>query len=270
MSKMEHLHRILLMMMDELNRVCEENDIKYTVIGGTMLGAVRHGGFIPWDDDIDVAMTRENYDAFLQYIDQFDKRYFVQTNASDCNYYYGFAKLLLKNTCCIESGHENTTYKKGIFIDIFPLDNTPSKWYMRKRQKVVNIIIQKILRQKMKIGDSPSWGIGKKIVFKLIAVVSRNLNAQKIYLNLEKNMKMCKTKDAEFLTSLSGSYGYEKETLPIELFDEYEKIKFEDRYYMSIKNRETYLRSVYGDYMTLPPLENRVAHKFFKLDFGSY
>ena len=270
MNDLKHLHNILLMMMDELDKVCEENNIKYTIIGGTMLGAVRHGGFIPWDDDVDIAMTRDNFDMLMSCSGKISSNFFIQNNFSDSNYYYGFAKLLLKDTSCIEYGHENTEYKKGIFIDIFPLDNTPNSKIKRFKQKVVDQLLKKILRQTMKISSDPSWSVLKKIIFGFISLIGKVTQPKSVYQKLEKNMRLSNCESSDYLTSLCGSYGYDRETLPADLFCEYEKIKFEDRYYMSIKNRDIYLTNVYGDYMELPPIDKRHAHKFFKLDFGKY
>lgn len=270
MDDIEHLHSTLLILMDEIDRVCEKNKIDYTLTGGSMLGAVRHKGFIPWDDDMDIALTRENYDKLLSCEKKFGEKYFLQTNSSDPNFYYGYAKLLLNETVTIEYGHENTKYRKGIFIDIFPLDNVPKRKTLRNKQKKINYIIQKILRQKMNIKDNSSWGIRKKILAKILKIVSYFLGESSLINVINKNMKIAQFENANYITNLCGMYGYEKESANKEWFNEYEKIQFEDRMYSVIKERDKYLTKIYGDYMKLPPIEKRHTHEFQTLDFGDY
>ena len=270
MSDLEHLHRTLLLIMDELDRVCRENEIKYTITGGSMLGAVRHKGFIPWDDDMDIALTRENYEKLMLCADRFNSNFFLQNYTTDPNYFYGYAKLLLKGTETIEFGHEKTKYKKGIFIDIFPLDNVPVDIKLRNKQKKYNYFLQKILRQKMCISDNPSWGIKERFTFKLLRAVSIFLNGEKLIKQLDSNMKMSEHCDSQIITNLCGMYGYEREMANKEWFSEYEDICFEDREYLVIKDRVAYLSKIYGDFMQLPPVDKRHTHEFQTLKFGQH
>ena len=270
MDDIKHLHSTLLILMDEIDRVCEKNKIDYTLTGGSMLGAVRHKGFIPWDDDMDIALTRENYDKLLACEKNFGEKYFLQTNKSDPNFYYGYAKSLLNETVTVEYGHENTKYKKGIFIDIFPLDNVPEKKILRNKQKKINYIIQKILRQKMSIKDNSSWRIRQKILAKILKMISSFFSGSRLMDIIDKNMKIVQFENVNYITNLCGMYGYEKESANKEWFKEYEKIQFEDRKYSVIKERDKYLTKIYGDYMKLPPMEKRHTHEFQILDFGEY
>lgn len=270
MSDLEHLHSILLILADELDRVCKENDIKYSLTGGSMLGAVRHQGFIPWDDDMDIALTRDNYEKLLLCADKFKSDFFLQTNMSDVNYYYGYSKLLLRETVTIENGHENTKYQKGIFIDIFPLDNVPNNSKMRRKQRMTNYFLQKILRQKMSISANPEWGIKEKIIFKILGILACFLNGSKLVTKLNKNMRLVENQESKYITNLCGMYGYDKEIAEKRWFLQYENIQFEDRKYMVIKNHIDYLTKIYGNFMQIPPVEKRHTHEFQTIEFGRY
>lgn len=270
MTNIQHLHETLLIIMDEIDRVCENNNINYTLTGGSLIGAVRHFGFIPWDDDMDIALTRDNYNKLIQCKDQFGKEFTLQTYESDPNYYYGYAKLLLNGTISVEMGHENTKYKKGVFIDIFPLDNVPSNIFRRKKQKTINYFFQKISRQKMGISDNPNWTKKEKYVFCTINCIAKLFPRKTIIRILEYNMTFGNNTFENNITNLSGMYGYEKETAKIDWFLKYEKVSFEDRKYYVIVDRDKYLRKIYGNYMEIPPIEKRHTHEFQTLDFGDF
>lgn len=107
----------------ELERVCKKHNLRYWAIGGTLIGAVRHHGFIPWDDDIDVCMPREDYEKLCGlYSKEFSSPYFLQTPQTDPGYYFSFAKFRNSNTTAISMPFKNSLFNQGIFIDVFPLD----------------------------------------------------------------------------------------------------------------------------------------------------
>ena len=120
---MNDLQKALLEIFKAFVAVCEKHHLRYYLIGGTCLGAVRHKGFIPWDDDIDVGLPREDYEKFIQLQDEFkDTPYFIQTWKSDPKYIYGYAKLRNSNTTYIENFYKHFQFNQGLWIDIFPID----------------------------------------------------------------------------------------------------------------------------------------------------
>ena len=127
--KDEEFRKMQLLELDmlvELDKVCRKHNIKYSMFGGTLLGAIRHKGFIPWDDDIDVVMLREEYDKFKKHIDELDSSIcYFQDNDTDPEYRWGYGKLRRTNTKFVRVGQEHLKCKTGIFIDVFPLDDIP-------------------------------------------------------------------------------------------------------------------------------------------------
>ena len=146
-------------MLVELDRVCRKNDIKYTIFGGTLLGAVRHKGYIPWDDDADVAMLREDYDKFKKVTNQLnaDICYF-QDHDTDPEYRWGYGKLRRTGTTYVRVGQEHLKCKTGVFIDVFPMDDIPRSTVGQMLNDFYCFCLRKILwsevgNQKMEFTD---------------------------------------------------------------------------------------------------------------------
>ena len=121
---LDKLHITHIKILDEIVRICDENKLNYFLIGGTLLGAVRHKGFIPWDDDLDIAMPRKDYDKFLNIAKkQINNNYILEYNKTNRKYWLPFAKVRLKNTLYVENTIKNYETNKEIWVDIFPIDN---------------------------------------------------------------------------------------------------------------------------------------------------
>ena len=127
-SKLRKVQLTELKILEKIDEICKKNNINYFLIGGTLLGAVRHKGFIPWDDDIDVGMLREDYEKFINVClknGALGKDYYLHCNESDNDYFIPFIKVKKNNTTFAEKNIENINTHKGIFLDIFPYDNVP-------------------------------------------------------------------------------------------------------------------------------------------------
>ena len=132
-NTLRQIQKVQLEMLVEVDRICRLCGIKYNIIAGTLLGAVRHGGYIPWDDDADVALLRPEYEKFRQAVKyELDtSRFYFQDNRRTKGYRWGYGKLRRKNTLFLREYQEHMPYKQGIFIDIFPLDGVPDDYLLR-------------------------------------------------------------------------------------------------------------------------------------------
>ena len=270
-NELNKLHDMLLVITDEIDRICRKNNITYTLVGGSMLGAARHKGFIPWDDDIDIAMKRSEFDRFLIACEEdLGESFELLTNENNKDYVYGFSKLLLKGTCLVEKGLENVRYPQKIFVDLFCYDNIPDSYIKRKKQKYLNIFLKKVLRQKQGLADNPEWSMITKTIYKGLGVISRLRSTSSWVAALNRNMIKYNNQKTRDVCNIAGYYKYEIETIPASSLNHTSYIPFEDRSYQVCDNYREILRTYYGDYMKLPPVEQRRTHGFSKLDFGKF
>lgn len=270
-KELNKLHELLVMLSEEVKRICEKNDIKYSLTGGSMLGAIRHKGFIPWDDDMDIAMLREDYDRFLKVCEsQLGVAFEIQTIDNDENYFYGFAKIILKDTYLVQYCHEKTKHRKGIYVDIFPLDNVPDNTRDRKKQKIKTYFLIKMLARKGKAGIEDKSSLLKYVAFHLIDVINIFVPMSYLKAKLVENMTKYNKDKTEFVCNMNGYYGYEKETTYRRYFENTILVPFENTEFPIVKEYDAFLKAVYGDYMKLPPVEKRHTHGFKFLDFGPY
>lgn len=268
---LQTLHAVLLIITDEIDRICKKNNINYSLIGGSMLGAIRHKGFIPWDDDLDVGMLRDDYDKFLKACEKdLNDKFLLQTNENDSHYVYGFAKILVKGTYLVQFGHEKTKHQKGIYVDIFPYDFIPVDEKARGIQSKKNFVLIRLLRRKFGDDDRTTWGWKKWVAFAIADVINLFLSQKYLISKLNSNMRLYSKTQTENVSNMSGYYGYEKETVPASYFHSFIRVPFENRLYPIVSEYDAFLTKYYGDYMKLPPIEKRRTHGFKELDFGPY
>lgn len=192
-SELESLNQVKMVLLDILEtfqRVCNENDLRYCAVYGTLLGAVRHSGFIPWDDDIDIAMPREDYDKLKKIsVKVFKKPYFFQTMENDpecfCN---GYSKLRNSNTAYLEEINKGHNCNQGIAIDILPLDNFPVKTRHRLKQLQKIRYYQSLLYIKV-------YG---KAAYKKLNISQKSFKNYKVLAKLYSHRKLCKKLECSF------------------------------------------------------------------------
>jgi len=266
---LDRMHRLHLVLADEVKRICEKHNIKYFMIAGTLLGAVRHKGFIPWDDDMDFGMLRNDYEKFISvcFFEIDKKKFFLQTDENDKFYTFNFAKLRLCGTKVIESFSAGVNTNQGIYIDIFPIDNVPdgrvSAYFQYKRFWYYRNLLW------IKCGYG-SEQVKKKFSYKLAAFVSRFYSIKFLKKRKLKVITKYKNKETLKVVTSDGSYGLKKETLNRRWLDSLKLYEFEDRQYPGIADYDAYLSYFYGDYMKLPPEDKRNHHARLEVDFGEY
>ena len=264
-AEKKKLQQLILLIAKEIARICDKYNIDYYLDGGSMLGAVRHKGFIPWDDDFDIAMKRSDFERFLQVCEkELDKnKYFLQTEWSEKNYCFSFAKVQLIGTHFIEEFSKDADVKHGIFADIFPYDNLPDT--SRKQRWVLwkNHLLKNMLWTKCGYGTEEHKGKLSYKVFKILGLpFSIEFMKKKRYAlitqNNKKDTKVCFPSDYP-RTKIQNNWF----TKPVNYVFESEKFKGFEKY-------DDFLRTRYGDYMKLPDEKDRVVHSNYKIDFGPY
>lgn len=268
-----HLHRCELLIVNEIKRLCEENGIKYFMIAGTLLGAVRHKGFIPWDDDMDIGMLREDYERFISIAEtDLDSRFFLQTTETDASYGLNFAKLLLEDTSFVENSAANNA-KNGIFVDIFPFDAVPDTAEETAKHKKRTYFLRRLLLAKQNYRVCGKNEYVKRLVYAGLKFISLFYSREKLCKMLDSECRRYNdsNKMPERIVNIGGAYGYDKETIRREWVDSTVELPFEEFTFTAPVSYKAYLEYFYGDYMTPPPEEKRYnRHGVIALDFGKY
>lgn len=269
-TTLKHLQKLELMILKDFINICDENNIKYFMCGGSLLGAVRHNGFIPWDDDIDIIMFRSDYEKFVEiYNNNPLDKYELLTPENNSDYFLLFSKIILKGTKFEEWWDKQVDFNLGIFLDIFILDTAPSNKFIRKLHLYkVRILNRLIAISALKYENYP------KITQTILNSVHSIFKFFKISPNYFKNKTI---KSLKRYNETNSNYVFDvAATLfpPIHLKSDYtppKKIKFEDISVNIPNNYDIILKRTYGnDYMTLPPEEERYNHVTYNLDFGIY
>lgn len=245
-----------LELLIEADRICRKCGIHYNIIAGTLLGAVRHGGFIPWDDDADIALLRSEYEKFRKACETElnHEKYYFQDNTNTPGYRWGYGKLRKKDTFFIRAGQEHMPYEQGVFIDVFPLDCVSNKRIGRAINNFHCFCIRKFLWSEA--GKISEKNLLKRKTYQLMSKLPLEL----IFRHYQRYVKKCEKKNSQWVRILTfptpnNEYGYKKKW-----YEKSREITFENIKFQGIEDWNDYLTFKFGDYMQLPPNEHRKVH----------
>lgn len=260
------LQLIELDMLVEFDRVCRKNNINYVLFGGSLLGAVRHKGYIPWDDDADIAMLREDYDRFKEHMNELDPSIcYFQDHETDPEYRWGYGKLRRTGTTYVRVGQEHLKCKTGIFVDVFPMDDVPISVFGQILQDWHCFCLRKILWSEVARGNKSGFW---KIWFSLLSKIPVNIPFSR-YDRYAKKSKNNTPNRVRCLSFPATGTLYKKNPLsqrysmPKSWFTERAEYEFEGKYLYSSRDYDEVLKYIYGDYMKLPDEKGREQHSPF-------
>lgn len=258
----DELKKIQLEILDVVARFCEKNSIKYWLDSGTLIGAVRHKGYIPWDDDIDLGMLRPDYDKFMKLFNAQNDRYKAYSIENNGKFLYPFIKILDTQTLLYEP-NEKEGIKSSVNIDLFVYDNAPDNEKKLKKMYRKRDLYQKLHNIRTRVYMSKSSKLKhfvKELAYPFLLIFPRNYFVKKLIKN--------SLRYADRQTERVGNFtAFVKIAADKKLFDEFTVVEFEGKNYPAPAAFDEWLRLLYGDYMQLPPEEKRVAHHSFAAYF---
>ncbi|MCI9045721.1 MAG: LicD family protein [Hungatella sp.] len=258
-EELRRMQLIQLELLQEVDRICTKHHISYSVEGGTLLGAVRHGGFIPWDDDVDIAMVRSEYRKFCKVCKKEldSEKYFFQNHDTDPEYRWGYAKVLKNGTSFVRYGQEHLKMRRGVYVEIFPMDGIPEGPIEKKFYNFLRVCCRKVMWSE--VGKISCKSIGMRLWFGMV----NRIPVDKAFAMLEFLSKKYDERRARYVTCLSfpdcwvkGEPGFKRE-----YYLNTKRMLFEGEE-INVPQKETELLvTLYGnDYMTPPPEKERGTH----------
>ncbi|WP_242369293.1 LicD family protein [Adlercreutzia muris] len=251
----DEMKQIELDIMSEIDRICREHNLRYFLAYGTLLGAVRHDGFIPWDDDMDIVMPRDDYETLLAHFDEWKQAEHIEVSSyRKGNSIHPFTKIV-DSTTLVSERFLKPEYKTGVWVDIFPLDHVPAN-----KKKVFRRKSQLSFFRALSISD-PSDGVTPLARFakRVLVPLSGRINPIKLARKTDENARFCEKSDEKAFMVVASSAANPLMVFPEAWFDPIE-MNFENRSFLAPAGWREFLELVYGDWKSLPPENERPQH----------
>lgn len=266
---LKKLQKAEIEILNEIDRICNEHDINYFLVGGTLLGAARHGGFIPWDDDIDIGMTRADYNKFIKVCKKdLNNRFILDNCINNGKIWHLYSKFKLKDTILLEPLMMDYDINHGIWVDIFPYDNVNEiNSFSHKLRNKFRLLMTILLFRKLNFIKESRFNDNHKHLSKVIGFILKLFPV--VFFTKTSNyvISMSKNNNSRYISSMTGTLTMEKETHLREKIFPLSKIKFGDKEYWCPNDYDYMLTRQYGDYMQIPPQEKRITHNPLMVKF---
>lgn len=248
-------------LINEVKRICKKCNIHFGMVGGTMLGAIRHKGYIPWDDDADIGFLRTEYEKFREACktELNHEKYYMQDLRDTEGYRWGYGKLRRKNTEFIRLNQEFMPYEQGISIDLMPFDNVPDGWLAKRVHFFRCFLYRKLFWSE--VGSRAEENVWIRRVYQIMRLIPMKWVLKSYQRFIDDGQKK-KTQLVRILTfpTPKGVYGYERRW-----YIRLSMYQFDDMMLPGAKDYDGYLKVKYGNYMELPPVDKRKTHPISKL-----
>lgn len=252
--KFDDLKKIQLDILEDVHDFCIKNGIRYYLYYGTLLGAIRHEGYIPWDDDIDIAMPRDDYEIFLKkYKSKCNYRVISYENNRD--FLFAYAKVYDDNTLFVENS--NLKAKFGINIDIFPIDNIVSNKQIKMIYNFKKIINVKLIKY------SKNRSLRKNIILFISKFFVHFIPSKYVIKKMISLAKLGLNTQVEYVDAISAGFSSDIK-ISKKLFSDFITTNFEGKEFIIPANYDKILTTIYGNYMLFPPIEEQIAHHDYK------
>ncbi len=264
MTELRHLQLVILEIAKDIDKLCHDNNINYFILGGSAIGAIRHNGFIPWDDDFDIIMDSVNYERFCVVCrTQLDKaKYYFQEGEVDWPCF--FSKIKLRGTVFDEPGaFVNKTDEKGIFVDIFRMENSPANRFLQRWQY---FCAKYLLCYSLLERGWENTTINKRLM--MLAATPLKLRIFRQF--FKQQVEKWNNKITPYYGYFSGPYRLKQCFFERKDFRDAQYFRFEDTTFPVPIGYDNWLKHIFGDYMTPPPVKDQVGRHLIDVDFGGY